>query len=77
MIEHLARLPVPQRDALQIVFGLDAGPPPDRFLIGLAALSLLSEAAEERPLVFVEGAGRGIWRGGGYRSQAGGSAPSV
>jgi hypothetical protein len=41
MIDHLGRIPVPQRDALEIVFGLSAGPPPDRFLVGLAALSLL------------------------------------
>ena len=53
MLDHLGRLPAPQRGALGIVFGLSAGPAPDRFLVGLAVLSLLSEAAEERPLVCV------------------------
>jgi DNA-binding CsgD family transcriptional regulator len=51
MLERLDRLPVPQRDALATAFGLSAGPAPDRFLIGLAVLSLLSEVAEDGPLV--------------------------
>jgi DNA-binding CsgD family transcriptional regulator len=51
MLQHLDRLPEPQRDALATVFGLHAGPAPDRFVVGLAALGLLSEAAESRPLL--------------------------
>ena len=40
MLDHLERLPGPQRDALRIAFGVSAGSPPDRFLVGLAALGL-------------------------------------
>ncbi len=53
MLNRLARLPVPQRQALETVFGLDAGGAPDRFLVGLGVLSLLSEVAEERPVFCV------------------------
>src|SRR6516162_6856354 len=53
MLGHAERLPVPQREALRIAFGLAAGPPPDRFLVGLAVLSLLSEMAGEQPLICV------------------------
>ena len=53
MLDRLERLPAPQRNALRTAFGLSAGPAPDRFLIGLAALGLLSEMAGERPLVCI------------------------
>ncbi len=53
MLDRLGRLPGPQRAALGTAFGLEAGPAPDRFLVGLAVLSLLSEVAGERPLVCV------------------------
>jgi DNA-binding CsgD family transcriptional regulator len=53
MLERLERLPAPQRQALEIVFGLSAGAAPDRFLVGLAVLSLFSEVADQRPLLCV------------------------
>ena len=53
LLDGLERLPGPQRDALQVVFGLSASSAPDRFLVGLAVLSLMSEAAERRPLLCV------------------------
>jgi DNA-binding CsgD family transcriptional regulator len=51
MLDRAESLPVPQREALRTAFGLSAGPVPDRFLVGLAVVGLLSEAAGERPLV--------------------------
>ena len=53
LLELAERLPQPQRDALDIAFGLNAGPPPNPFLVGLAVLGLLSEAAEDGPLLAV------------------------
>jgi DNA-binding CsgD family transcriptional regulator len=53
MLDQDARLPVPQREALRTALGLSAGPPPDRFLVGLAVLGLLSEVAGTRPLICV------------------------
>src|SRR5262245_10010651 len=51
MLDHLERLPEPQREALERVLGLSDGPAPDPLLLGLAVLGLLSEAAAERPLL--------------------------
>src|SRR3954467_13276208 len=53
MLDRRDRLPEPQRQALEIVFGLSTGAPPDRFVVGLAVLSLLSEVADTRPLLCV------------------------
>ncbi len=50
MLGHLGRLPAPQRDALATVFGRSAGAAPDRFLVGLATLTLFAEVAEQQPL---------------------------
>jgi DNA-binding CsgD family transcriptional regulator len=51
MLDRLELLPGPQHEALRTAFGLGVGSAPDRFLVGLATLSLLADAAEEHPLV--------------------------
>jgi DNA-binding CsgD family transcriptional regulator len=53
LLDQLPGLPAPQRQALEVVFGLSSGAAPDRFLVGLAVLSLLSETAEQHPLLCV------------------------
>ena len=52
-LDRIDRLPGPQREALRTAFGLSAGPVPDRFLVGLAVLGLVSEVAAEQPLICV------------------------
>jgi len=51
LLDGLDGLPEAQQEALRTAFGMSAGPPPDRFLVGLAVLSLLSDVAREQPLL--------------------------
>jgi DNA-binding CsgD family transcriptional regulator/tetratricopeptide (TPR) repeat protein len=51
VLDRSVRLPDPQRDALSVAFGLSSGQAPNPFLVGLAVLGLLSEAAQEQPLL--------------------------
>jgi DNA-binding CsgD family transcriptional regulator len=53
MLDHLDRLPTPQRSALATVFGLENGDAPNRFMVGLATLTLLADVAEAQPLLCV------------------------
>lgn len=53
LLDHLGELPEPQREALNVAFGRGVGPTPDRFLVGLAVLSLTSAAASVQPLLCV------------------------
>ncbi|MFC6083997.1 AAA family ATPase [Sphaerisporangium aureirubrum] len=53
LIEKARRLPGPQREALETTLGLQEGPAADRFLVGLAVLGMLSELADQRPLLVV------------------------
>jgi DNA-binding CsgD family transcriptional regulator len=51
LLDHAKSLPTPQRDALRTALGLAGGAAPDRFLVGLAVLGLLSDLAGDEPLV--------------------------
>ena len=51
LLDRLRELPGPQQEALRAAFGMSAGPAPERFLVGLASLGLLAEAATEQPVV--------------------------
>ena len=53
ILDRRDSLPGPQKEALEVAFGLNSGPPPDRFLVALATLSLLAEIADERPVLCV------------------------
>ncbi|MDQ1031176.1 DNA-binding CsgD family transcriptional regulator [Streptomyces umbrinus] len=53
LLSHLDGLPEPQRDALRTAFGMQVGAAPDRFLVGLATLSLLAAAVADQPLLCV------------------------
>ncbi|RAS67390.1 regulatory LuxR family protein [Lentzea atacamensis] len=53
LLDSLKDLPAPQREALETVFGMRAGTPPEKFLVGLAVLSLLSDASESSPVLCV------------------------
>ena len=53
ILDRVGVLPTPQRHAVEIAFGLSEGAAPDRFLVGLAVLTLLSEVADDRPLLCV------------------------
>ena len=53
LMDHLDELPEPQREALDVAFGRGVGPTPDRFLVGLAVLSLMAAAADDQPLLCI------------------------
>ena len=52
-LDRVGLLPAPQREALDSVFGLAAGPPPDRFLVSMSVLTLAAEIAAEQPLIWL------------------------
>lgn len=51
LLERAELLPAPQRDALRRSLGVNDGPAPDQFLVGMAVLGVLAEVAIERPLI--------------------------
>src|SRR4029077_10696217 len=53
LLNHIDELPEPQREALNVAFGRGVGATPDRFLVGLAVLSLMAAAANEQPLLCI------------------------
>jgi DNA-binding CsgD family transcriptional regulator len=53
LMDHVDELPEPQREALNVAFGRGVGATPDRFLVGLAVLSLMAAAADDQPLLCV------------------------
>src|SRR5690242_4824534 len=53
LLEHISEVPEPQARALRVAFGFAAGATPDRFMVGLAVLTLLAEVAVKKPLVCV------------------------
>src|SRR5262249_7684950 len=53
LLGHVDELPEPQREALTVAFGRGLGPTPDRFLVGLAVLSLIAAAATDQPLLCI------------------------
>src|SRR5215207_6616616 len=53
LLDHLDALAAPQQNALRVALGVVSGAAPDRFLVGLATLSLLAEVAEGQPLLCV------------------------
>lgn len=66
LMEHVDELPEPQREALAVAFGQGVGPTPDRFLVGLAVLSLIAAAAHDQPLLCVVDDGQ--WLDRAFRS---------